>query len=379
MKRIGLIRKRFLSRERILLIIEELTKQGRRSRWTASTQRKWQLIEADPLTFADRLALQLRTQTWQPAGFSIFYKREGRKLRKIYASAPEELIVDTLLADCLEYVFCQRKHYIPGNCYGSIRGKGQHELRDRIFKKVRGRRRAYIATCDTRHYYPTIDHELLKQTLRRHIKDSWMLWLCEVTIDRMPDGQGIALGLPSSNLLGHIYHCDLDWQMLTRYGISHYYRFCDNKYILHTDPTTMHTAVRELRDGIHRLRQTMKPDWKVTNLNRDSAEVLGSRMDTRRMRLLTASRRRIEHRFAVLQRLQDPQLAAASWAGVRGSLRHLHVTNLTAYWRREYPEYFRLLRVAGIQRLKHRQMKLRHERIQCILAEAFQVREEEVA
>ena len=143
MRKVGQIRRMYLTRERILLIIEELTKGARQTKWTNATRRRWQPIMDDPLTYADNLYYKLRYKVWQPAPFCIFYRKEGKKVRKIYSSYPEELIVDTLLSDCLEYVFMEKKKIIPSNSYGSIKGKGQHELRRRIFKSVRGRKDIY--------------------------------------------------------------------------------------------------------------------------------------------------------------------------------------------------------------------------------------------
>lgn len=374
MRKIGKIRKKFLTRERILLIIEELTKGARQTKWTNATRKRWQPIMDDPLTYADALWYKLRYKVWQPKPFCIFYRKEGKKVRKIYSSMPEELIVDTLLSDCLMYVFMERKNLIPVNAYGSIPGKGQHELRLRIFRAVRGKQDAYIASCDTRKYYPTIDHTILKSQLRRHIKDEWLLWLLDITIDRMKEGKGIALGLPSSNILGHVYHCHLDWQMLTKYNVKHYFRFCDNKYIVHDNPNYLHTVVRELRQGVEELNQTMKNDWRVSNLNKERCEILGSQMNTRNMKLKTLSRRSIERRMSYHQRLQDPLKALATWAGVKGSLRNLRCGNLITYWKRNYPECFRLVHAGYEELYRRKKARAWHKKLEKILTTALDMR-----
>ena len=377
MRKVGQIRRTFLTRDRILLIIEELTKGARQTKWTNATRSRWQPIMDDPLTFADNLYYKLRYKVWQPAPFCIFYRKEGKKVRKIYSSYPEELIVDTLLSDCLEYVFMEKKKIIPSNSYGSIKGKGQHELRRRIFKSVRGRKDVYIASCDTRKYYPTIDHAILKSQLRSHIKDGWMLWLCDITIDRMKDGKGIALGLPSSNILGHVYHCALDWHILTKCKIRHYYRFCDNKYIIHDNANYLHTTVRDLRQGVESLNQEMKNDWRVSNLNKERCEILGSMMNTRNMRLKPYCRRTIERRMAYHQRLQDPLKALATWAGIKGGLKNIRCGNLINYWKREYAEYFRLLKAADDILYQEMRRKAWHIKLKRILETCNDFRSEE--
>ena len=188
MKRIGNIRKKFLTKERIKRIVGYLTRDAKSKHWTKQQRKEWNEFMKNYSENVDFLYKSLRYRTHVPGPFKIFEKKEGEKMRKIYASYPVDQIVDTLLNDCLEYVFIEKKKLIPGHCYGSIKNKGQHELRRKIIRKVKGQKEAFVYVGDTSKYYPTMNHEYLKRILRLHIKDQWMIWLCDITIDRMPDG-----------------------------------------------------------------------------------------------------------------------------------------------------------------------------------------------
>ena len=157
-KKVGNVRKRMLTRERILLIVEYLNRPEKQKEWTNEIRAAWH----DWLGHLDenvtRLYYQLRYMVWKPRAFIVFDKKENNKHRVIYASRPEELIVDILYFDCLQYVFMEKKRIIPANSYGSIKGKGQHDMRREIIRKVRHRPDLFVGTGDTAklRYWQTI-------------------------------------------------------------------------------------------------------------------------------------------------------------------------------------------------------------------------------
>lgn len=354
MRRIGLIRDRFLSKEELYNIVVYLCRSEKRNHWTFSMYRQWNRFLGDLDGNLDKIYNDLKNQCYVFHPFNIFVRYENGKKRIIYASGPEDQIVDNVLDHALKYVFMERKKIIHPNCYGSIKGKGQHELRTRVIRKVRGRRNLWAAVCDTHHYYPTIKHDIMMSYLKEHIKDSWCLWLCEETIKRMPGTEGMALGLASSNILGHVYHAAVDWSMIVEYGVRNYYRFCDDKIMIDDDPKFLHSMVRVLRGKIEgEMGQGLKPNWKVVWCGgKERFEFLGAWINSENARLKTPSRRRIEGRFKKelrlpfdIQRQEDRDRIQRSWAGVRGGLKGLSINNLIRYWSNvSYPEYFKRLK-----------------------------------
>ena len=164
-----------LTRERIMLIVEYLTRPEKQRGWTDTVRERWERFNEHYEENIERIYNQLRYQVWVPGDFNVFKKREGKKVRTIYESMPEDLIVDTIFFDCLNYVFFEKKKIIPETSYGSIKGKGQHDLRAKIISLVKYNKDLYAACWDTEKYYPTMDHEIIMQTLSSHIKDKWML------------------------------------------------------------------------------------------------------------------------------------------------------------------------------------------------------------
>lgn len=375
-KKIGKIRKQFLTRERLYLIVEYLNRPSAVKNWTNCMVQQWKEFLGNLDENIMRLYYELRYQVWNPKPFIIFKRVENGKVRIIYASFPIEQIVDNLYTDCLNYVFLEKKRIVPANCYGSIKGKGQHELRSLIIKRVKHRTDLFVGVSDTSKYYPTMDHWIMFNTLCHHIKDKWLLWLSRININRMGD-IGMALGLPSSNPLGHVYHAFLDWYILLTCKVRRYYRFCDDKFVIHKDVNYLHTIMRTIRDGVEKMNQHIKKNWRVINCTNERFECLGALINSHNARLRPSSRRRVEHMMSVRIKEDDPIKAYRSWSGVLGSLKGLDVSNLINYWHRRFEEFFELIHYAKEMLYYNRKQKKWHNKLHTILTCAPDMRSEQ--
>ena len=111
--------------------------------------------------------------------------------------------------------------------YACRRGKGVHAAVDRY--QGWARRNAYALKMDVARYFPSIDHEILKEKLRRRIKDARVLALLDRIIDTSPPVEeppvyfpgddlltplerrrGIPIGNLTSQFLANLYLDDLD-------------------------------------------------------------------------------------------------------------------------------------------------------------------------
>lgn len=377
MKRIGLIKDKFLSIDRLNKIVDYLCRQEKKKNWTITMVNNWSRFLIDRDKNIERLYNELVNMEYRFHRFNTFTRYECGKRRLVYASCPEDQVVDTLLDECLKYVFIERKHLIHDHAYGSIKGKGQHKLRSIIIQKLKGRGNVYVAVCDTHHYYPTIRHDIMMNTLRKHIKDRWVLWLSELTMCRLPGNIGMALGLASANILGHVYHASVDWDMTIKYGVKDYYRFCDDKIMISEDPKYLHSMVRILRDEIENLGQTLKPNWRIANVRNERIEWLGGFINTKNARLKTKSRRRIEKR-RIKKELKFPynniERVERTWAGIKGGLTGLSTDNLINYWESKYPEFFERLESTKAKKKEIREEKDRLWKLEIELSWALDCR-----
>ena len=373
MKRIGKLFTKYCTKEEIYDIIKYLCRNEKRNKWTKSMKRAWNTFlkpEEVDKNIQDILD-SLWNMSYEFSPFNTFIRYECGKKRNIYASYPKDQIVDNILDRCLRDVFIKQKKIIHNHAYGSIPDKGQHKLRYRIMREIKKPGNKFVAICDTHHYYPTIQHDKMMDIMRLHVKDKWVLWLTEATLKRT-GSEGIALGLASSNILGHVYHAQVDWTMIVNYGVSGYFRFCDDKIIVGKNSEDLHTAVRNLIDLIEDdLGQAVKPTWRVVGCENERFEFLGGFMNSHNARLKSPSRRRIERRFKkelkqefIVEEKEHRDRVMKSWAGIKGGLKNLHMDNLLTYWEFiKYPEYFKRINlIKGWLKLE-REQKRYHKRV----------------
>lgn len=368
MKRVGKLKKKFLTKEAIIDIIVYLCRSEKRKHWTKGMKKNWKNFFEDFDNNVNKLFQDLDKKRYKFHPFNTFIRYENGKRRFIYSSVAEDQIVDNILNACLEHALMKVKKIIHPNAYGSIKGKGQHELRTKIIRKVKNRDDLYVALCDTHHYYPTIKHDIMVKFLKKHIKDTWVLWLCEKTLERIKGNEGMALGLASSNILGHVYHAAIDWEMICENGMKDYYRFCDDKIMMSNDKKYLHSMVRTLIEEIENCGQRIKPNWRVVHCKEERFEFLGASINSNNARLRPCGRRRIEYRFKKELRQpfnaeneEDRNRILRTWAGIKGGFKGLSVGNLINHWKTQtYTKFFeRLNLVEGWIKLERDTKKYR--------------------
>jgi len=118
-----------------------------------------------------KLKQDLIDKTYQPGSYRTFHLTSP-KSRLISAAPYRDRVVHHALCNIIVPIF--EKTFIDDS-YANRLGFGTH----RALKKFThfARNSQYILQCDIRKYFPSIDHEILKQLLRRKLKCRDTLWL----------------------------------------------------------------------------------------------------------------------------------------------------------------------------------------------------------
>lgn len=151
---------------------------------------------------------------------------EGGKWRRIQITTMERRIGVFAIMNVVDTYF--RKRFIRTTA-ASIKGRGTHDLENCIRKDMAkdpdGMK--YCYEFDIVHFYDNIMPEYVMYCLRRVFKDERLLRIMDGLLRMIP--QGISKGLRSSqglsNLLLSVF---LDHFLKDIYGISHFYRYCDD-------------------------------------------------------------------------------------------------------------------------------------------------------
>ena len=107
-----------------------------------------------------RLQHELKEQTYQPGAYHSFYIHDPKK-RLISAAPFRDRVVHHALCNLIEPIF--EKSFISDS-YANRIGKGTHKAINRAQQFAR--RFKYVLTCDVKQFFPSIDHEILKTSLR---------------------------------------------------------------------------------------------------------------------------------------------------------------------------------------------------------------------
>jgi RNA-directed DNA polymerase len=106
-----------------------------------------------------QLQRELMEQTYQPGEYQSFYIHDPKK-RLISAAPFRDRVVHHALCNLIEPIF--EKSFIFDS-YANRIGKGTHKALDRATRYAR--RFQYVLTCDIRQYFPSIDHEILRNVI----------------------------------------------------------------------------------------------------------------------------------------------------------------------------------------------------------------------
>lgn len=115
--------------------------------------------------------------------------------------------------------------------YSCIKGKGIHallkKLRSDLNKDKQGTR--YCLKMDIKKFYPSINHSILKQIIRKKLKDKCLLALLDEIID---SADGVPIGNYLSQFFANLYLAYFDHWVKEELKVKYYYRYADDIVLL---------------------------------------------------------------------------------------------------------------------------------------------------
>ncbi|MEB3826032.1 RNA-directed DNA polymerase [Phormidium sp. CCY1219] len=143
----------------------------------------------------ETLQLELYSKSYLPGPYQTFEILEPKR-RMISAAPYRDRVVHHAVCNIIAPIF--ERSFI-GDSYANRLGYGTHRALQRFTKFARSN--PYILQCDIRKYFPSIDHAILKEQLRRKIKCRDTLWLLDTIIDGSNEQETIILHFPGDDLL----------------------------------------------------------------------------------------------------------------------------------------------------------------------------------
>ncbi|MFH1637719.1 MAG: reverse transcriptase domain-containing protein [Candidatus Woesearchaeota archaeon] len=212
-----------------------------------------------------KLQLGLLFHIYGPQPLTTFVIQDP-KTRKISRSDFRDRIVHHALCNVIEPIF--NKSFIFDS-YANRIGKGCLKAIKRFgsFKRKVSRnknRKCFVLKADIRHYFETVNHNILLYLIKKKIKDKNVLWLIKIILSNYnskKEGVGMPLGNLTSQFFANLYLNELDQYVKHKLKIKYYIRYVDDFVILHTSKDVLEEYKREINNFLKRnLELELHPD-----------------------------------------------------------------------------------------------------------------------
>ena len=146
--------------------------------------------------------------------------------------------------------------------YACIKGRGIHAVVRKLKRDLKDcRGTEYCLKLDIRKFYPSIDHNILKQIIRRKIKDVDLLNLLDSIIDSAP---GVPIGNYLSQYFANLYLAYFDHWIKEKKRVNYYYRYADDIVILSSSKEELHRIFNDIAEYLKvRLKLEVKQNYQV--------------------------------------------------------------------------------------------------------------------
>jgi hypothetical protein len=276
-------------------------------------RREWELLD---------LQRQLDAGTYRPGPFRTH--RIARPKPRLISAAPyRDRVVHHAIMNVLAPVL--DRQFRPES-YACRAGKGTHAASRRLQYLMR--RYPFALRADVRQFFPSIDHDILKDTFRRAVKDRRMLALLDAVVDGSnPQDEandffpgddlfapflrrrGLPIGNLTSQWFANWYLDDFDHTVTSRLGFGGYVRYCDDFVVFGHDRERLVELRHRIDDMLARLRLRAHPGKTAVVPTRSGITFVGYRTWAHRREVRGSNIRLFLKRLRLLKRLvQDGRL-----------------------------------------------------------------------
>ena len=221
-----------------------------------------------------KLHKELSEFTYKPISLKRFIVREP-KTRVIHSSAFRDRVVYHAVVNVLEPIF--EKIFIYDS-YASRKNKGSHKAVERLDKFIRKVSRngklvknyynknniaGYALKADIKHYFQTVDHEVLLYIIKRKVKDGNLIWLIRQILNNFDaeiKGKGMPLGNLTSQFFANVYLNKLDYFVKHELKAKYYIRYVDDFVILHNNKKILEEYKNKINIYLRALKLELHPD-----------------------------------------------------------------------------------------------------------------------
>ncbi len=291
---------------------------GRRRKKSRSGRR----ILANRDKVKKRLKAEISSGTFKLTGYFEREVTDGPKVRVVQSVNMYERIGCHAIMNVVERYVYNRYIRTTG---ASIKRRGMHDMLNYIRRDIAlyGDEMKFYYKSDIRKFYESIDQDVMMDALRRLFKDRILLTIFERFVKMMP--KGLSIGLRSSqgfgNILLSIY---LDHKIKDKYGVKHYYRYCDDKDAHHSTKRECWRTRDKIHCEINNIGMEIKPNERVAPIS-EGLDFLGYVIYPSHTRLRKRNKKKAARR---LHKVKSKKRRVELIASLYGQCKHANCKNL---------------------------------------------------
>lgn len=239
-----------------------------------------------------QIKYELETLAYYPKPLKRFVIRDP-KTRVIHASQFRDRVVHHALCNIIEPIFDKTFIY---DSYANRKKKGTHAGLKRFdfFKRkvsqngkiVRNAKDdnmvvGYALKADIRHYFDTVDHEVLLNLIKRKIRDEKVIWLIQRVLDNHNFkvlGKGMPIGNLTSQFFANVYLNDLDYFVKQVLKAKYYLRYVDDFVILHRNKEVLEDYKKQINEFLKTIKLELHPEKSRVLSLHNGVSLLGFRI-----------------------------------------------------------------------------------------------------
>lgn len=258
----------------------------------------------------ENLAFELTNKTYKPKPLETFIIRDP-KTRKISKSDFKDRVVHHALFQIIEPSF--EKIFIHDS-YANRTNKGTIKALERFehFKRKISKnntKNCFVLKADIRHYFDTVNHEILNRIIRKQIKDENIISLINVILENHntpTKGKGMPLGNLTSQFFANVYLNELDQFVKHKIKAKYYIRYVDDFVIFDTNPTLLQKYKTIINEFLkEKLDLELHPEKsKVIHIRRGIC-FLGLRIYSHHKLLKKSNVRKFKHKIQQISKDYD--------------------------------------------------------------------------
>lgn len=236
--------------------------------------------------------------------FKVFEPKEREVYRLPYFP---DRITHHAIMNILEPIFMK---VFTSDSYSCIKGRGIHKTSFNLRKALKNvEETKYCLKLDIKKFYPSIDHDILKNLLRRKFKDQDLLWLLDEIIDSAP---GLPIGNYLSQYFANFYLSYFDHWIKENLKVKYYFRYADDIVILNSEKEKLHELLKIITKYLStKLRLEVKDNWQIFPIESRGIDFVGYV----HFHKYTLLRKSIKKRFARTLKKNPNRESIASYYG----------------------------------------------------------------